>query len=47
MIKNYKQYNNGIKSLLVGPTEEEVWDNIKNIESVKLFNKSIKSGLYK
>jgi len=28
MIKKYKQYNESIKSLLVGPTKEELWKNL-------------------
>ncbi len=28
MIKNFKQYNEGIKHLLVGPTKEEIWENL-------------------
>ena len=27
MIKNYKQYNEGINHLLVGPTDEEIWNH--------------------
>lgn len=30
MIKNYKQYNEGINHLLVGPTDEEIIDGFKN-----------------
>jgi len=28
MITNFEKYNEGIKSLLVGPTKENVWDNL-------------------
>lgn len=27
MIKNFKQFNEGINHLLVGPTRKELWDN--------------------
>jgi len=30
MIKKYKQFNEGIKNLLVGPTKEEVSNDLKN-----------------
>jgi len=45
MIKNYKQFNEGIKSLLVGPSEEEIWNNIKDLSPEALLIKSCKSGL--
>jgi len=28
MIKNYKQYNESIRDLMVGPTKEEVWKSL-------------------
>jgi hypothetical protein len=30
MIKNFKQYNEGIKHLLVGPTKEDIWTDLMN-----------------
>lgn len=47
MIKNYKQYNEGMKHLLVGPTEEEIWDNIKDSKPSELLIKSVQSGIIK
>ena len=32
MIKNFKQFNEGINHLLVGPTKEEVWSDLMNGE---------------
>ena len=29
MIKKYKQFNEGIRHLLVGPTKEEIWDDLE------------------
>ena len=43
MIKNYKQYNEGINHLLVGPTDEEIWSNYINGELKGLLKKIPKS----
>jgi len=44
MVKNYKQFNESIKSLLVGPTKDEVWDNFKNLDDEQLLKLSSKNG---
>jgi len=54
MIKNYTKFNEGIKHLLVGPTEEEIWTDLMNgklkdlikliPESPKDFFNQIKEG---
>ena len=36
MIKNYKQFNEGINHLLVGPTDEEIINGLKN-NPIKLY----------
>jgi len=43
--KKYQQTNESIKSLLVGPTEEEVLDNLKNLTPDELLIKSVRKGL--
>ena len=37
MITKFEKYNESVKSLLVGPTKEEVW---KNLGYVKIFNRT-------
>lgn len=43
MIKNYKQYNEGIVNLLVGPTEEEIIEQLKD-QPLKLFKIGCEEG---
>jgi ankyrin repeat protein len=47
MIKNFYQYNESIKHLLVGPTEDEVWNSIKDLKLDKILIKSSIIGLLK
>jgi len=47
MIKKFKQYNESVKSLLVGPSEEEIWNHIKNLPSNEMLVKSCKIGFLK
>ena len=46
MIKNYKQFNESLKDKLVGPTEDEVLDNLK-LRPNDLLLKSCKIGFLK
>jgi len=43
MIHNYKQYNESIKSLLVGPTREELYNNMKDLPTWKIIEISIEN----
>ena len=47
MIKNYKQFNESLKDKLVGPTEEEILDNLKELSPNRLLIKSCKIGFLK
>ena len=47
MITRFEKYNENIKSLLVGPTEKEVWDNFKKLSPDQLLLKSSKIGFIK
>ena len=47
MIKNYKQFNESLKDKLVGPTEDEVLNNLKDLSPDDLLIKSCKIGLVK
>ena len=47
MIKNYKQFNESLKDKLVGPTEDEVMDNFKDLSPNELLLKSCKNGFLK
>jgi len=41
MIKKYNKFNEGIKHLLTGPTEQEVFDNLNKLDTGKLMMKSL------
>lgn len=41
MITKFEKFNEGIKHLLVGPTEEEFWDTIKSLHPTEKLRKSI------
>ena len=45
MITKYNKYNESIKSLLVGPTEEEIIDNISKLSPNDMFKTSIKCNM--
>ena len=47
MIKKFVQFNESIKHLLVGPSEDEVWDKIKDLSWPDLLLKSSKNGILK
>ena len=47
MIKRYKQFNEGIKKLLKGPTEEEVWKNFEGMTPDELLSVSSKINFVK
>ena len=34
MINNYKQFNESLRDKLVGPTEDEILDNIKDLDNL-------------
>jgi len=40
VITKFTQFNEGIKNLLVGPTEDEVWDKLKGLSPDDLLDKS-------
>ena len=42
MIKNYKQFKEGLRDKLVGPTEDEILYNFKDLSPDKLLVKSCK-----
>ena len=44
MIKNYKQFNESLRDKLVGPSEDEVMDNFKDLSPNDLLVKSCKIG---
>jgi len=44
MIKNYNQFNESIKSLLIGPTEEEIWKNFEKMTPDEILILSCKMG---
>jgi len=48
MIKKYIKFNEGIKSLLVGPTKEEVWKNLgydKSFDNLEDFLTELCDGM--
>jgi len=47
MIKKFKQYNESIRNLLVGPTEDEVLKSLINLPPYELLVKSCEIGLIK
>lgn len=44
MIIKFEKYNESVKSLLVDPTEDEVWNEIKELDSWNMFHKCCKNG---
>lgn len=47
MIIKFEQYNESVKSLLVGPSEDEIWNNLKNLSPNELLKKSSEIGFLK
>ena len=47
MIKNYKQFNESLRDKLVGPSEDEIWNNIKDLSPDKILKKCSKIGFFK
>ena len=47
MITKFETYNESISSLLVGPTEDEVMDNLKDLSPIEILRKSILIGFLK
>ena len=47
MIKNYKQFNESLRDKLVGPSDDEVMDNLKHLSPDELLRKSCKIGFLK
>jgi len=47
MIKNYKQFNESLRDKLVGPTEDEVLYNLKDLTPIELLHKSCIIGFLK
>jgi len=41
MITNYKQFNEGVLDHLIGPTEEDVLNNMKDVSANDILNKSV------
>jgi len=47
MINNYKQHNENIKNLLIGPTDQEVLNNmIENLTLEEMLDKSTEIGFF-
>ena len=47
MITKFEKYNESLRDLMVGPTEEEVWNNIKDFPPNELLKKCIEIGFLK
>ena len=47
MIKNYEQFNESLRDKLVGPTEDEIMNNLKDLSPDKLLLKSCQIGFIK
>ena len=47
MIKNYKQFNESLVDKLVGSTEDEVWNTIKDLSPNEILIKSCDCGFIK
>ena len=47
MITNFSKFNESLRDKLVGPTEDEVMDNFKDLSPNKLLSKSCKKGFLK
>jgi len=47
MITKFIKFNESVKSLLIGPTEDEVWNVIRNLSPNNLLIQSSKNGILK
>ena len=47
MIKKYKQFNESIRNLLVGPSDDEILKNLKKLKPIDLYNKSKDINFFK
>jgi len=44
-IKKFNEFNESIKSLLIGPTKEEIMNNLLKLSPIDMFWKSVKNGI--
>lgn len=44
MIIKFDKYNESIKNLLIGPSEDEMWDTLRNLSPDELLRRSCSSG---
>lgn len=47
MLKNFKSFNKNLLNKMIGPTEDEVWDTLKDYDTNNMYAKSCEAGFLK